>query len=69
MAEKEFEIQRVADSLATISEIIFRRLHCMECNLCEPCGPAFMAALKTLRETGTPNMGGAVKGGGGAARQ
>jgi len=44
MAPK-FEIEEVMDSLATISEILFRRLHCMECNQCEPCGEVFMSAL------------------------
>lgn len=47
-----FEIEEVMDSLATISEILFRRLKCMECNQCEPCGEAFMGALKVLREAG-----------------
>ena len=46
------EIKKIIDSLATISHIIFRRLHCVECNQCEPCGPAFMKALNTLREAG-----------------
>jgi hypothetical protein len=49
---KKFEIEELVDSLATISDIIFRRLHCMECNQCEPCGPAFMNALKTVRAAG-----------------
>lgn len=49
---KKFEIEELVDSLATISDIIFRRLHCMECNQCEPCGTVFMNALKTLRAAG-----------------
>lgn len=49
----KFEIEEVMDSLATISDVIFRRLHCMECNQCEPCGPGFMRALDVLREAGT----------------
>jgi predicted aldo/keto reductase-like oxidoreductase len=49
---KDFEIEKLVDSLATISSIIFHRLQCMECNQCEPCGPAFMKALNTLREAG-----------------
>jgi hypothetical protein len=49
---KNFEIEKLVDSLATISDIIFKRLHCMECNQCEPCGPIFMKALSTLREAG-----------------
>jgi len=49
---KDFEIEKLVDSLATISDIIFRRLHCMECNQCEPCGAIFMQALTTLREAG-----------------
>lgn len=48
----KFEIEKLVDSLATISEIIFRRLKCMECNQCEPCGAAFMQALETLRKAG-----------------
>ena len=58
----KFELEKVIDSLATISEIIFKRLHCMECNQCQPCGEVFMSALKTLREAGTPNPG-ALRGG------
>ncbi len=52
MPDKRYEIEKVVDSLATISDIIFKRLHCMECNQCEPCGPVFMKALTTLRESG-----------------
>jgi hypothetical protein len=48
----KIHIEKLVDSLATISDIIFKRLHCMECNQCEPCGPIFMKALKTLREAG-----------------
>ena len=47
-----YEVEAVMDSLATISEVLFRRLVCMECNQCEPCGPAFMASLNVLREAG-----------------
>lgn len=50
---KKFEIEILVDSLATISDIIFKRLHCMECNQCEPCGPIFMNSLNTLRKAGT----------------
>jgi hypothetical protein len=49
---KHYEIEELVDSLATISDIIFRRLHCMECNQCEPCGPVFMKALNNLRQAG-----------------
>jgi hypothetical protein len=49
---KKFEIELLVDSMATISDIIFKRLHCMECNQCEPCGPIFMNALTTLRKAG-----------------
>jgi hypothetical protein len=48
----KFEIDEIVVSLATISEIIFRRLQCMECNQCEPCGPEFMSALKNVTEAG-----------------
>jgi len=65
---KEFEIERVVDSLATISSILFNRLHCMECNQCEPCGPVFMEALKVLRGVGTPNPA-SIKGGTGGANR
>lgn len=49
---KKFEIEVLVDSLATISDIIFKRIKCMECNQCEPCGPIFMNALTTLRKAG-----------------
>ena len=49
---KDFKIELLVDSLATISDIIFKRFHCMECNQCEPCGPIFMNALTTLRKAG-----------------
>jgi hypothetical protein len=52
MPNNKLHLEKIVDSLATISDIIFKRLHCMECNQCEPCGPVFMAALKTLREAG-----------------
>ena len=54
MPGKEFEIEKIMDSLATISSIIFHRLHCMECNQCEPCSPVFMEALGVLRDAGHP---------------
>lgn len=69
MPGKEGEIERIMDSLATISSIIFNRLHCMECNQCEPCGGAFMEALKVLRGAGTPNPAGGIKGGEGGANR
>ena len=49
---KHYQIEELVDSLATISDIIFKRLHCMECNQCEPCGPVFMKALNNLRQAG-----------------
>jgi len=49
---KHIEIEKLVDSLATISDIIFKRFQCWECNQCEPCGPIFMRALNTLREAG-----------------
>ncbi len=49
---KHFEIEKIVDSLAIVSDIIFQRLHCMECNKCQPCGETFMKALTTLREAG-----------------
>lgn len=67
MPDKKFEIESVVDSLATISDIIFRRLHCMECNQCEPCGPIFMQALKVVREAGNVAKGQGPAGGPGAA--
>ena len=57
MPPKDLKIERMYDSLATISSIIFNRLHCMECNQCEPCGPIFMGALKNLRAVGKVNRG------------
>lgn len=50
--EPKFDVEEIVVSLATISEIIFRRLQCVECNQCEPCGAEFMAALKTVTEAG-----------------
>ena len=58
MSTRKFEVEEIMDSLATISEIIFRRLKCMECNQCEPCGEAFMGALAVLREAGQSQLGG-----------
>lgn len=49
----KFDFERLIDPLAVISSILFKRLHCMECNQCEPCGPAFMQALSVLKEAGT----------------
>ena len=64
---KQFEIEKLVDSLATISDIIFKRLHCMESNQCEPCGPVFMKALATLREAGHVQTGTEGPGRGGTA--
>ena len=47
-----FEIQELIDPLAVLSEIIFLRLKCVECNPCEPCGPEFMGALQQLAKAG-----------------
>lgn len=60
MPDKKFELEEIMDSLATVSDILFRRLRCMECNQCEPCGETFMGALKVLSEAGniTPTQGG-----------
>lgn len=52
MSTGRFELEELVQPLAAISSIIFRRLQCMECNQCEPCGETFMAALKTLSEAG-----------------
>jgi hypothetical protein len=64
MPNPGFEIEEIVDSLALISDIIFRRLHCMECNQCEPCGAVFMGALKVLREAGNLKQieGGSARG-------
>jgi hypothetical protein len=61
---KRFEIEEIVDSLATISEVLFIRLKCMECNQCEPCGGIFMEALGVLRAAGNVNRveGGAREG-------
>jgi hypothetical protein len=63
MPNGKFEIERVVDSLATISDIIFKRLQCMECNQCEPCGQIFMQALKVLGEAGNITKGAGPAGG------
>jgi hypothetical protein len=52
MSNVRYELEEVMDSLATISEILFLRLKCMECNQCEPCGEAFMSSLNVLRKVG-----------------
>jgi hypothetical protein len=52
MPEPRFEIEEIVASIATISEIIYRRFQCMECNQCEPGGSEFMGALKRLSEAG-----------------
>lgn len=57
MPPKDLKFERMVDSLSTIADIIFRRLHCMECNQCEPCGPVFMGALKNLRAVGKVTRG------------
>ena len=54
---KQFEIEKLVDSMATISEIIFNRLKTMECNQCQPCGDLFMNALATLRDAGQVHPG------------
>jgi hypothetical protein len=64
MSNVGFEIEEVMDSLATISEILFLRLKCMECNQCEPCGAIFMSSLNVLRQAGNVKEmeGGAARG-------
>ena len=47
-----FEIEELIDPLAVLSEILFLRLRCMECNQCEPCGEQFMGALRQLAKAG-----------------
>ena len=61
MSTGRFELEELVQPLATISSIIFRRLQCMECNQCEPCGEVFMSALKVLREAG--NVAPVARGG------
>lgn len=56
-----YDIERVIDSLATISSVLFKRLVTMECNKCEPCGEYFMEALKVLQSSG--KVAGGLKGG------
>lgn len=58
MSNGRFEVEEIMDSLATISEILFLRLKCMECNKCEPCGEAFMASLEVLRKAGNVQLEG-----------
>jgi hypothetical protein len=48
----KYNIEELLQPLATISEILFKRLQCMECNRCEPCGEVFMQALRQLAEAG-----------------
>ena len=63
---KPFELERVADSLSTISSIIFHRLKTMECNPLRTMWA--MNALKVLREAGTPDPA-AIKGNVGAEQR
>ena len=49
---KRFELEEMIDPLAVISEILFLRLKCMECNQCEPCGEVFMGALQKIANAG-----------------
>jgi hypothetical protein len=58
----KFEFEELVVSLATISEIIFKRLQCMECNQCEPCGPVFMGALRQITEAGENLRGAGAAG-------
>lgn len=52
-----FKLEEILDPLARISEIIFKRLHTMECNPCEPCGPVFMESLQRLQKLGHASSG------------
>lgn len=52
-----FRIEELVQPLSRISEIIFKRLHCMECNQCEPCGEVFMKALKEIQQLGGKSLG------------
>lgn len=52
-----FRIEELVQPLSRISEIIFKRLHCMECNQCEPCGEVFMKALKQIQQLGGKSLG------------
>ena len=52
MTSRRFEVEEIMDSLATVSEILFRRLKCVECNQRELCGAVFMEALNVLRTAG-----------------
>ncbi len=52
MGTPRFDIEELIDPLAVLSEIIFLRLKCVECNQCEPCGPEFMGALRRLAQAG-----------------
>jgi hypothetical protein len=65
---KRIDIEKLVDSLATISNVIWERLHCMECNQCEPCGPVFMKSLNVLRKAGTISRQAARKRRSGASR-
>lgn len=51
---KKLEIESLVDSLATISDIIFKRIKCLASTSCEPCGAQFMKALDTLRKASKP---------------
>jgi hypothetical protein len=44
----KFEIEKLVDSLATTSDIIFLRLFCQICKQCEPCEPISMKALTAV---------------------
>ena len=53
----DFRMEELIEPLARISEIIFKRLHTMECNKCEPCGEIFMDSLKQLQKLGKTAAG------------
>jgi len=49
---KKPEIELLVDSMATISDVIFKKLQCFVATQCEPCGKSFMNALDNLRKAG-----------------
>jgi hypothetical protein len=58
-----YRIDEVVDALAVISEVIFNRWKCCECNACYPGGDTFMSALEVLRSAGSGAARGGAAGG------
>ena len=52
MPKKKIEIEVLVDSLATISDIVYKEYQGKVCENCRVGGPIFMDALNKLRKAG-----------------